>query len=302
MPLFSDYAAKYRTLWLPDNERGSVRSDQTLNLPVGSVISKTFFYPQGYAKLSAAEQYSTHRIAIGNARLIETRLLVKQADGWDALTYLWRGNDAKLTRTGAIVSVALEAAKNQHFDYIVPSRNECASCHALNHSDGQLQPIGLKPQQLTARSHDFELSSLERIVNRGWLAPKTQARNAYAIWRSQPVDATNVEDMARDYLDSNCAHCHSTLGPAKNSALNLSRENTGIRGLGVCKPPVAAGKGSGNRSYSIVPGRPDESILSYRLHATDPSRRMPEIGRSLKHTAGTRLVDRWISSLSGHCL
>ncbi len=302
MPLFSDYAAKYRTLWLPDNEQGAVRADQTLDLPVGSVISKTFFYPGGYAKTSPADQFSEHRIAIDDAQLIETRLLVKQAQGWDALTYLWRGNDAELTRTGAIVSVPLTAAKNQHFDYIVPSGNECASCHALNHRDGQLQPIGLKPQQLTAHSHATELSSLERIINRGWLPRKTHASNAYAIWGNQPTDTTNVEHMARDYLDSNCAHCHSALGPAKNSALNLSRGNTELRGLGVCKPPVAAGKGSGNRSFSIVPGKPDESILSYRMHATDPSRRMPEIGRSLSHTAGTELIDQWISSLSGHCL
>jgi hypothetical protein len=51
-----------------------------------------------------------------------------------------------------------------------------------------------------------------------------------------------------------------------------------LRKRGVFKPPVAAGKGSGNLEYSIVPGHPEQSILLYRIDNTEPRIMMPEIG------------------------
>jgi len=70
---------------------------------------------------------------------------------------------------------------------------------------------------------------------------------------------------------------------------------------GVCKPPVAAGAGSGGRQYNIVPGQPDESILVYRLESTEPDVRMPELGRSLVHEQGVALIRDWISNMPGDC-
>jgi hypothetical protein len=67
--------------------------------------------------------------------------------------------------------------------------------------------------------------------------------------------------------------------------------------LGVGKAPVAAGKGSGGRLYSIVPGKPDESILQFRIESTHPGIMMPEVGRKLVHTEGVELVRRWIAEL-----
>jgi len=71
--------------------------------------------------------------------------------------------------------------------------------------------------------------------------------------------------------------------------------------MGVCKPPVAAGQGTGNRRFGIVPGRPEESILLYRMESTDPGAMMPELGRGLAHEEGNALVRRWISALPGDC-
>lgn len=64
--------------------------------------------------------------------------------------------------------------------------------------------------------------------------------------------------------------------------------------LGIGKAPVAAGKGSGGRLYSIVPGKPDESILLYRIESVDPGVMMPEMGRRLAHKEGVELVRQWI--------
>jgi hypothetical protein len=71
--------------------------------------------------------------------------------------------------------------------------------------------------------------------------------------------------------------------------------------LGVCKPPVAAGQGTGDHIFDIVPGKPGESILPYRLGSTDPGAQMPELGRSTQHAEGLALIDAWIAAMPGDC-
>ena len=69
--------------------------------------------------------------------------------------------------------------------------------------------------------------------------------------------------------------------------------------FGLCKLPIAAGKGTGNRSYDIVPGRPDDSILVHRLESTIPDVMMPEIGRALRHTEAVSMIRDWVLELDG---
>lgn len=107
-----------------------------------------------------------------------------------------------------------------------------------------------------------------------------------------------IDHRAKAYLDVNCAHCHSLEGSAKNSGLYLSYTQQNSRKRGVFKPPVAAGKGSGNLIYDIVPGHPEESILIYRMKSNDPSIRMPEIGRSTVHKEGIDLLEEYIVTLA----
>ena len=120
-----------------------------------------------------------------------------------------------------------------------------------------------------------------------------------ANW-TNPGDAT-LEDRARAYLDVNCAHCHNEQGAADTSALNLNIEADLDRNFGICKPPVAVGRGSGNRPYDIYPGRPEESILLFRMENADPAIAMPELGRASNHTEGIAVVRDWINGLPGTC-
>ena len=108
----------------------------------------------------------------------------------------------------------------------------------------------------------------------------------------------NLDQRSRAYLDANCAHCHSSSGSAKNSGLYLNYNVSHPRSRGIFKPPVAAGKGSGNRSYGIVPGKPEESIFIYRMKSNDPAIRMPEIGRTIAHEEGIALLTSYIQQLS----
>jgi len=85
--------------------------------------------------------------------------------------------------------------------------------------------------------------------------------------------------------------------PGETSGLFLNIEETDSTKLGVFKPPVAAGRGSGDRLHTIVPGKPNESIMIYRMESTDPGVMMPELGRKLVHKEGVELVKEWIKKM-----
>ena len=67
--------------------------------------------------------------------------------------------------------------------------------------------------------------------------------------------------------------------------------------IGVKKKPVAAGRASQNLLFSIEPGKPEESILLYRMMSLDPGIMMPESGRRMNHSEGIQLISEWISQM-----
>jgi uncharacterized repeat protein (TIGR03806 family) len=311
-PLFSDYAGKWRTVWMPKGRAARYDSKEAFAFPVGTIVSKTFHYPvptgtadpqaspEVLAPTPATYQAGVAGLERARTRLIETRLLVRRAEGWVAIPYVWDadGKDATLARTGADVPLTLVDGKSRRrFTYAVPNQNQCAGCHATDAATRAIQPIGLKARHLN-RSFPGAENQLARLTKIGYLtgAPADAPRNA--VWTDA---AAPPEARARSYLDINCSHCHSPKGPARTSGLWLDTSVSDPRLLGACKPPVAAGRGTGDRPYSIVPGKPDQSILAYRIASTDPGAMMPELGRALAHAEGVKLVERYIAGLMGGC-
>ena len=54
-PLFTDYAHKLRTIWMPEGT-AQYREDDILDFPVGTVISKTFYYPSSEGEMFAKKE------------------------------------------------------------------------------------------------------------------------------------------------------------------------------------------------------------------------------------------------------
>ena len=69
------------------------------------------------------------------------------------------------------------------------------------------------------------------------------------------------------------------------------------KALGIYKTPIAAGRGSGDLEYDIVPGEPENSILIYRFNSVAPGIMMPELSRSLNHEEAIPLIEEWIKEL-----
>ena len=309
-PLFTDYAQKLRAVYLPPGTSAEYREGEAFDFPVGTILSKTFFYPSGSTPgaVKTSYQWTDGQTSLSRQEVtvLETRLLVRQADGWDALPYVWQGDDAVLKIAGSLMRLELEADEAEEggataaLPYIVPTRNECAACHATDHSSGELQPIGPKARHLNRGYLGGEGNQLSAMAASGrleGLPPLDQVPANADIEGHAPI-----AHKARAYLDINCGHCHNPKGAADTSGLHLDLATTDTRALGFCKPPIAAGQGTGGRAYSIVPGDPDDSIIIFRMVTNDPGARMPELGRSLAHSEGIELVSEWIAGLAGECI
>lgn len=87
--LFSDYALKLRTVWIPDGAGpAAYHETDTFEFPVGTVITKTFFYSLsdgGFDQVSARGRLEDHfdgvQLDLTGLRLIETRVLVRREAG-----------------------------------------------------------------------------------------------------------------------------------------------------------------------------------------------------------------------------
>lgn len=312
-PLFTDYAHKLRTIWLPETAPPArFRDADYPNFPVGTVISKTFYYPKsgdGDAVLKIDDpkgMFNPMLLELDHIRLMETRLLVRRDTGWTAVSYVWNDvqTEAKLMKIGDAQNLTLVAddGGEQDFVYIVPDINQCAGCHAPNNTTRELVPLGVRPSHLNKLylHGSEELNQLQHMEMVGYLTGLNEPDEI----RSN-VDWSDISEplnlRARAYLDINCSHCHNPAGPADTSGLDLTVEVEPGPSLGLCKLPIAAGSGTGGKTFGIVPGAPDESILMHRIESVNPAAMMPELGRSLQHKEGAALIREWISEMEGEC-
>lgn len=300
--LFTDYAHKLRTLWMPAGASAKL-VDEEIIYPVGTVLTKTFYYPKDEnGTLIKAADKTPLKVDTMSNQLIETRVLVKRDAGWDALPYVWNDQqtEAFLRVAGASKAISLKTETSEKLDfvYFVPNGNQCSGCHVTSHPDGGMHPLGALAKQLHAKRSPRDTAlQTDMLVAKKWLN-KSLAMPATATWRDTSL---GTEERAIAYLNMHCGHCHNPKGAADTSALLLDGSHTSPAGRGVCKPPIAAGGGTGNLTYGIVPGAPEESILLYRMASDKPDEMMPELGRSLVHQEGLKLMRDWIGSLPGGC-
>lgn len=284
-PLFSDYTHKQRFFAVPDGEAMTWADPGAFAVPTGTIVVKTFSY------------LDDRRAPTGAKRLLETRLLVRENDGWTGASYIYgeSTDDAVLAIAGGNFATSWihDDGAERSNDYVVPNKNQCKLCHA-DHDD-TVDLLGPKARHINRDGQ------LEDLIARGVLigAPDPSA------WPKAPpafdAQSGTLDERARSWLDINCAHCHNPLGAARTSGLYLDLAQTEPVEFGVCKPPVAAGRGSGGRLFSIVPGRPDDSIMMFRLESTEADIKMPELGRNLVDAEGAALIREWITAMPGSC-
>ena len=369
--LFSEYTAKHRIVFLPKDENGSfipatyrdadsspdgepdigdlAKANDNFLFPVGTVIAKTFTYPDT-------------RTTPDSERVIETRLLLKHtntSDGserWEGLAYVWTQDEstgewiARRQGSGGI----FDEARTWHYPdpngsglliegnntvgenpYLIPSRDNCLTCHSNADQDAGTAPIGLKARYLnrpyasefdTFTNDPVDLVDSNQIdywdaqdwleqIPQGFAVDAEQIANVERIQPYNiPGDDTDPEaDLAaraRGYLEVNCAHCH-------NEMRRISP--TGVPSAGVedfylefqrdfCSANLFA-QGNINPGYAAdgVDDQDEEvkgSDLFKRINTPGDEQvnagggdPMPRLARQLIHAEGVAVIGAWIDNM-----
>jgi parallel beta-helix repeat protein len=292
MPLFSDYAQKNRIVFIPPGQQATWSDAGVFEFPVGTIISKTFTFGHDLRSPSAP-----------GSDVVETRLLIHRSDGWKGRAFIWNQDHtaAQLALGGgakAVTWIASDGTQRQT-NYQIPNAAQCSRCHSGANGD---EPIGPKARLLN-RDLDYGSGPENELAH--W--------SAAGILAGAPADPSTVpalpmwfdpnsgtlEERARGYLESNCAHCHNPSGGARFTGLYLEASRPIGGAVGICKRPGSAGPGAGGLDYDIVPGDPDTSIMIYRMASTAAQIKMPELAKSVVHDEGVATIAAWISSIAG---
>jgi uncharacterized repeat protein (TIGR03806 family) len=269
VPFWSDGATKERWVSIPANETIRVGATGDWELPIGSVVLKHF------------------RL---NGDLVETRLLVRHADGvWAGYTYEWEDSqeDANLLVSGKTKKIGSRT-------YTFPSRAQCLDCH----TDAAGGTLGLETLQM----------------NRDFTYPTKRTRNQITtfdrlgLFAGSPGDperlpalprltdaAAPVTARARAYLHVNCSHCHRPDSLGRGPA-DL-RFTVPEKAMGICDVAPLDRDPALPNARLVMPGDPRESLLLTRMRSRD--RPMPPVGSNSEDEQGVDLITTWIESLAG---
>ncbi len=298
--LFTDYALKKRFVWMPKNTKGTFAGDgNILELPTGAVLIKTFYYEnvQGFASADGV-------------RIIETRIMIRKADGWIFAEYVWNDEqtEAYLDMNGSFTPISWTDANNvtRSTNYRIPSEAQCTVCHksttSVNGTNISISvPIGIEPQNMNFNyNYGTETKNqLIKWIESGFLAPGFTLPNAENTSVHYGDTSKSIELRARSYMDINCAHCHSDgkhcdYRPLRLSLTETKNNNTN---MGVCVETADMQDFEPALATLVTPGNINRSMLYHRLNTTDEAYRMPLHGRSVIHEEGIALIEQWINSL-----
>jgi Fibronectin type III domain/Dockerin type I domain len=225
-PLWSDGSLKSRFIGLPfDGTIGSAGSPK-----VGFAETDYWTFPNGTVIVKNFDMLMDERPGYENSvRRLETRILIRYLDGATprirGATYKWRpdNSDADIVTSpnGAnepiVITNADGSTRTQNWLY--PGPGQCLQCH--NQAAGMV--LGIKTAQLNGDFGYKQPVGPDRVDNQlhtwnhlGMLTPTLDDTTTYPQYRKMAEigdTSATLENRARSYIDSNCAHCHRPGGP-----------------------------------------------------------------------------------------
>ena len=284
LSFWSDYAIKRRWFAMPDaTSRMTWSRDGAWTFPAGQIWVKHF-------------DLETER---GNPaspkKRIETRVLVKTADGCYGVSYRWNaaGTEATLVEDGGddfAVNITVAGVPYAQ-PWRIPSRAQCASCHSPQ--AGYALSFNTRQLNLTKTINGFTGNQLDLLQAAGYFSNVPESPSVLPRHLRPNETGYPLEARVRSYLAVNCAYCHAGAGgtaPTQwdgRAALTLGQTGL-VNG--------AAGNNGGNPlNKLIVPGDPAHSVVLNRMAVTNGFTRMPPLASSELDQTNIALLGDWIA-------
>jgi uncharacterized repeat protein (TIGR03806 family) len=273
-PLWTDGAHKQRWFALPDDARISIDVTGDFELPVGSVLAKTISM---------------------DGRRIETRLLMHHTDGeWSGYAYEWASDQrgAYLVPEGDFLP---EVGEDGH-GWEIPSSRDCTTCHSATRGFSLGLEVAQLDREVTEPMTGAPVNQLAMFEAMGVLEQPPKPALAVAPLTDWQDEAAPLDDRARSYLHANCSSCHTD--PEGFCTGDLAARPA-LAAMGICNAqPTDPSTDWDAAMKLLVPGSPERSVISHRMHAEPGSAlAMPPIGRKRLHAEGIALIDAWIASI-----
>lgn len=267
-PLWVDFAAKRRRIFLPPGTQIQFSATDNYKFPVGTVFVKHF-------------QMEVSKDVFQN---IETRILVRktgeQPEKWVGYTYQWEGSEAHLVDGRGTPEIILNidetaagGARTQKFK--IPSRRQCLQCHN--------ESVGFVRSFITRQLNSG--TQLDELNHAGLFSEKLLPADYYEKYFNIADTNADPEVRVKSYLDVNCAHCHNP-GPAalcNFTGIDFRFDHFNIASL------VESGH--------LEKGSKESSAIFQRMSSVKPGFRMPFFGSSLRDDTALSIVGGWIDSL-----
>lgn len=280
VPFWSDGADKRRWFAVPDtNQMIGFRREEPWAFPTGMIWMKHF-------------ELELVRGDPSTKRRLETRFLVRHANGVHGLTYRWTDpptNAVLVPEEGLDETLVVEAGgilRTQVWHF--PGRGECLQCH----TPAAGWALGFNTRQLN-RSVEGDGASVDQIdwlARAGYLDPLPAERHTLPALAASEDETASVEWRVRSWLDANCANCHQPGGSALGAWDARARTPFSRAGLidGLLNNPYG---NPANRL--VVPGSVELSMLHTRIRLVGEGR-MPPVASSVLDDAAAGLLRRWI--------
>ena len=294
-PLWTDGAVKSRFIALPfDGTAGSAGSPQIGFSPTGS-----WTFPNGTVIVKNFDMVVDERAgAVNPLRRLETRLLVRNADGTlRGATYKWNAAETDAVRvdvpTVEIITVTQANGSTRTPSYLYPGPDQCLRCHNTN--AGMI--LGIKTAQLNGDLHYTQTSrtdnQLHTFSSLGMLntpLPDTATYPQYAKMAAVTDTTATLENRVRSYLASNCGHCHQPggEGPSYDARYDTSILQQNIVSNGV--PGMLIRRDLPNSKIYIR-----DAVTVIPMAPPPIPGPMPPIARSIPDTNLLATYDAWVN-------
>jgi uncharacterized repeat protein (TIGR03806 family) len=281
---WSDNAIKTRWFSIPDvTKKITFATDSNWTFPTGQVWIKHF-------------DMEMVRGDPSSKRRLETRFLVKTANGAYGITYKWNAaqTDADLVPdAGQDEDLTINVSgtpTTQTWRY--PSRTQCMVCHTAVGGTG----LSFNTRQLNG---NFTYSGgtdnqIQALSDAGYFTAAVTGISSLPKVYAAGDTTQSLETRARSYLQVNCAQCHQPGGTGLGNW--DARIKTPLSMAGIING-VLADNGGDTANQVLVPQDPSHTMLLRRMQAAPNAPRMPPLASNVLDQTSITLVTDWVNSI-----